>query len=110
MGFFNDLLVYKMGLFNEIFNDSSDTVSSRQSTITNINGEVVVNGKHYKGKNVTVINGDVYIDGVKQDNAVETSDKEIKSKYMGHAVTSRVPGVFVLKEIPAILIHPGRCM
>lgn len=72
-----------MGFFNDLFNGSFDNVSSRQSTITNINGEVVVNGKHYKGKNVTVINGDVYIDGVKQDNAVETSDKEIKIEVHG---------------------------
>lgn len=52
--------------FEKIFNRISTNVISVNNTtqiIGNRSGEYVVNGKTYKGNNISVINGVVYIDG-----------------------------------------------
>ena len=52
--------------FEKIFNRINTNVISVNNTtqiIGNRSGEYVVNGKTYKGNNISVINGVVYIDG-----------------------------------------------
>lgn len=41
------------------------------STIRNSGGSIVINGKSYKGNNVSIVNGTVYIDGrIAEENQV----------------------------------------
>lgn len=75
-------------MFGKIFKNTYSQISGENSVqISGKNNSITINGKTYTGSNIIISDGEVFIDGVKQEDSVNPEDKIINITVEGNVET-----------------------